>query len=67
MERAGPDDFRIVTRADKAPSGEHQRKFNKPCSDEVAMLMVAQKCDKKYIILQRQDGCLQKVAEPHNL
>jgi hypothetical protein len=36
------DEYQIVIRADKRPAGEHERRYNSPAVDEVAVIMVGQ-------------------------
>ncbi|GBP92459.1 hypothetical protein EVAR_99635_1 [Eumeta japonica] len=40
LDRMISDDYKIVIRADKRPRGEHERRFNAPQIDEVAVVIV---------------------------
>lgn len=55
----------IIIRADKTPAGEHDRRFNAPTVDEVAVIMVGAECEKRDIVLHRRDSVLERVSETH--
>lgn len=59
------DDYRVVIRADKTPLGQHERQYNAPTIDEVAIIMVGEEFNSRDIILHRRDGNVQRVAETH--
>ncbi|XP_073513990.1 uncharacterized protein [Phyllobates terribilis] len=59
------DDYKVVIRADKTPQGEHQRHFNAPTFDEVAILIVGNDFQSRDIVLQKMNNSLQRVAETH--
>ncbi|XP_050340249.1 uncharacterized protein LOC126766536 [Bactrocera neohumeralis] len=62
LERMPSDDFKVVIRADKRPAGTHERKFNTPTIDEVAILIVGENLETRDIVLTRGNtGQLQKV------
>lgn len=42
LERMPNDDYKVVIRADKRPSGTHERTFNATTIDEVAILIVGE-------------------------
>jgi len=42
LERMPNDDYKVVIKADKRPSGTHERTFNAPTVDEVAILIVGE-------------------------
>ena len=58
------DEYRVVIKADKRPTGEHERRFNAPTINEVAVLMVGEYANRD-IILQTQNNQLQRVSETH--
>jgi len=65
LERMLSDDYKVIIRADKVPRGEHNRRFNAPTFDEVAIVIAGndfQACD---IILQKRNNSLQRVTETH--
>jgi hypothetical protein len=41
------DEYQIVIHADKRPAGEHERRYNSPNVDEVAVIVVGQESDKR--------------------
>jgi len=45
------DDYKIIIRADKRPSGSHARQFN-----EVAVVIVGENVASRDIVLKRSDG-----------
>ncbi|XP_060882031.1 uncharacterized protein LOC132953677 [Metopolophium dirhodum] len=60
------DDHKIIIRADKRPSGSHERQFNAPTFNEVAVVIVAENVASRDIVLKRRDGGqLQRVYETH--
>ncbi|GBP35443.1 hypothetical protein EVAR_94894_1 [Eumeta japonica] len=59
------DDYKIVIRADKRPRGEHERRFNAPQIDEVAVVIVDNENTSRDIIVQRRRKGLQRIAETH--
>lgn len=40
LDRMPSDDFKIVIRADKRPTREHERRYNAPIIEEVAIFIV---------------------------
>ncbi|CAH0397640.1 unnamed protein product [Chilo suppressalis] len=54
LDRMPNDDYKVVIKADKRPSGTHERTFNAP-TDEVAILIVGEQLDKRDIMLTRRD------------
>ena len=65
LERMPTDEYKVVIRADKTPHGEHQRRFNAPTFNEVAIVMSGNKFGKRDIVLQKRTGTLQHVADTH--
>lgn len=60
------DDHKIVIRADKRPYGEHERRFNAPTFNEVAVVIVGENLGSRDIIIRRRDGSnLQRISETH--
>ncbi|GBP88778.1 hypothetical protein EVAR_100700_1 [Eumeta japonica] len=58
------DDYAVVIRADKRPVGQHERQFNAPTKDEVAIVIVGEEFESRDIILHRRSGDVQQVYEP---
>jgi len=65
LEHMPSDESKIVIRADKTPAGEHQRRFNAPTFDEVAIVMAGNEFKRRDIVLQKRNSGLQRVAETH--
>ncbi|KAF2891841.1 hypothetical protein ILUMI_14332, partial [Ignelater luminosus] len=66
LEMMPSDDHKIVIRADKRPAGEHERRFNVPMLNEVAIVIVGENMDFRDIVIQRRDGGnLQRISETH--
>ena len=59
------DDFNVIIRADRTPSGEHERRFNAPTTNEVAVLIAGQEFQRRDIILKKRDSTLRRVSETH--
>ncbi|XP_031634678.1 uncharacterized protein LOC116347980 [Contarinia nasturtii] len=65
MEQMPLNNCKVIIRADKAPTGEHERRFNVPTIDEVAVVIVGTEFEKRDIVIQKRDSSLQRVAETH--
>ncbi|KIH68829.1 hypothetical protein ANCDUO_00836 [Ancylostoma duodenale] len=65
LERMPTDEYSIVIRADKRPAGEHERRFNAPTVDEVAVIMVGDESDRRDIIIQKRNDSLQHISGTH--
>jgi hypothetical protein len=59
------DEYKVVIRAPWRPVGEHERRYNAPTVDEVAVVMVAEEFNKRDIIIQRRSENLQRISETH--
>lgn len=64
-ERMISDRYKVVIKADKKPIGEHERRYNAPQVNEVAVVIVDNECTKRDIIIQRRGCALQRIAETH--
>lgn len=67
LDQMPTDNHKVVIKADRTPVGEHERRFNAPIVNEVAIIMVDQQHDKRDIIIQRRNDTLQRVSETHRL
>lgn len=66
LDRMPNDEYKIIIRADKRPTGTHERQFNAPTVDEVAIAMVGENAEKRDIVLERRNsGQLQRIYETH--
>ncbi|EPB66767.1 hypothetical protein ANCCEY_14141 [Ancylostoma ceylanicum] len=63
LERMPTDEYKVVIRADKRPTGEHERRFNAPTVNEV--VIVGEDCDRRDIIIQKRNDSLQRISETH--
>lgn len=63
--RLRTDDHFITIHADKTPTGEHQRRFNAPTIDDVAILMVGEPVASRDIIIRRRDESMTRISETH--
>ena len=53
-----PTNVRIVINETKRPSGEHSRRYNRPLSDEIGVLMPNDATNNRDIVLHyRNGGC----------
>ncbi|KAF8770993.1 hypothetical protein HNY73_018457 [Argiope bruennichi] len=66
LERMLNNDYKVVIRADKRPAGKHERTFNVPTIDVVAILIVGENVERRDIVFKRCDTRqLQKIFETH--
>ena len=49
------DDYRIVVGTDKTPVSQHERRYNSPTIDEVAIVIVGEEFNSRNIILYRRN------------
>ncbi|KAJ8730634.1 hypothetical protein PYW08_002047 [Mythimna loreyi] len=59
------DRFKFVISADRRPIAAHPGRYNAPTTNEVAVLLVDQECDKRDIVLRTHDDRLQRISETH--
>ena len=64
-EENTPTNVKIVINEAKRPSGEHSRRYNRPLSDNIAMLMSNDATSNRDIVLHYRDGGLQHILELH--
>ena len=65
IQRTPADEYAVVIRADKRPVGQHERQFNAPTIDEVAIVIVGEEFESRDIILHRRSGDIHRVSETH--
>ncbi|KAL8616748.1 hypothetical protein ACOMHN_017785 [Nucella lapillus] len=65
LERMPTDEMRVQIHANRAPQSEHERRYNEPTTDEVAILIVGQQFEKRDIVIHKRDSSLQRVSETH--
>lgn len=65
IEKMPADNYKIVIKADKTPVGQHERRYNAPTINEVAVVIVGEEFNSRDIILQRRNEEIQHVSETH--
>ena len=65
FEEDSPTNVKIAINETKRPSGEHSRRYNRPLSDDIAVLMPNDATSNRDIILHFRDGGLQHISELH--
>ena len=65
LDKMPSTNCKIVIRADKTPAGEHERRFNAPTTEDVAIVIVGTEFERRDIIIEQRDSKLQRVAETH--
>ncbi|PAA84583.1 hypothetical protein BOX15_Mlig017082g4 [Macrostomum lignano] len=67
MERLPPnvEELRVVIHATKTPAGQHERRFNAPVVDDVAIQIVGQQFEKRDIVLELRSSQLTRISEMH--
>ncbi|XP_053592995.1 uncharacterized protein LOC103575583 [Microplitis demolitor] len=59
------DNYQLVINADRKPISDHKGRYNKPSTNEVAVVLVDQECQKRDIVLFLRTGDLQRISETH--
>ena len=49
------NDYKVIIRAGKRPAGTHERTFNVPTIDKVAILIIGENVATRGIVLTRRD------------
>ncbi|CAG4984962.1 unnamed protein product [Colias eurytheme] len=57
--------FKFIISADRRPIAAHPGRYNAPTTNEVAVVLVDQECDKRDIVLRTHDDRLQRISETH--
>ncbi|XP_075449145.1 uncharacterized protein LOC142490614 [Ascaphus truei] len=65
LECMPTDDYQVIIRADKTPVGQHERRFNAPQINEVAIVIAGEQFNTRDIILQRRAHSLTRISETH--
>jgi len=65
LEHMPSEDLKVIIRPDKTPHGDHQRRFNVPTFNEVAIVVVGDASAPREIVLHKRDHTLKRVAETH--
>ena len=64
-QEAVPTNVKVVINEAKRPLGEHSRRYNRPLSDEVGVLMPNDATNNRDIVLHYRDGGLKRISELH--
>ncbi|GBM05094.1 hypothetical protein AVEN_210803-1 [Araneus ventricosus] len=65
LERMSTDQCKLIILADRTSVGEHERRFNTPTINKVAIVMVAYESYRRDIIIQKTGEGLERIAETH--
>ncbi|KAL0860565.1 hypothetical protein ABMA27_009936 [Loxostege sticticalis] len=57
--------YKFVINADRRPAASHLGRYNAPSTNEVAVLLVDQECDKRDVVLRSRENRLQRISETH--
>uniref|UniRef100_UPI00358E883F uncharacterized protein n=1 Tax=Myxine glutinosa TaxID=7769 RepID=UPI00358E883F len=58
-------DLKLKIMADQTPAGEHERRYNAPVSDDVAIIVVDEELGSRDIVLKQRSGSLDYIRETH--
>ena len=64
-EEDTPIDVKIVINETMRPSGEHSKRYNRPLSDDIAVLMPNDATSNRDIMIHYRDGGLWHISELH--
>ena len=67
MELATPEELKVKIHADRVPSGEHERRYNAPVMNDVAIVIVGQEFNRRDIILHSRQNGLQRISDTNRL
>ncbi|KAL8572016.1 hypothetical protein ACOMHN_038374 [Nucella lapillus] len=65
LEQMEQPKLNVTIRADKRPQGEHERRFNAPVTDEVAVVLLDKQHGSWDIVLKQRSGHLDRIPETH--
>jgi len=66
LEKMPSDDYKVVMKADKKPPGEHERLYNVPAINEVAVVIVtSDEYEYRDIVLEKRGDRLIRISETH--
>lgn len=61
------NDYKIVIKADRTPDGEHERRFNAPTTEEMAIVLIGSEYTSRDIIVSKRSNELQRISETHRM
>lgn len=65
LEKMPNDDMQIVIHSNKTPPGSHERRFNAPTVNEVAIVISGNDFDKRDIVITKRNNELKRIPETH--
>ena len=65
LERNYEPNFKLVIKEDRRPPNEHERRFNRPTNNEVAIVMIGDTTNKRDIIIHNRDSTVHRINEIH--
>src|SRR5258705_4613880 len=65
LEMMPTDDYKLVIRADKTPTRQHERHYNAPTVNEMAIVIVGNDFNRRDVILHKRNTHLQRLSETH--
>lgn len=65
LERMPTNDYKVVIHGDRTPAGEHDRRYNAPNVNEVAVIITNEQRGPRDIVLEKQNAGLQRINELH--
>ncbi|CAE1325332.1 unnamed protein product [Acanthosepion pharaonis] len=65
LENNTPSDFIIVIDADKRPQGEHERRYDAPASNELSVIVIGDRHNKRDIVIESREGGIRRIHETH--
>ncbi|KAL8614341.1 hypothetical protein ACOMHN_007679 [Nucella lapillus] len=65
VEQMEQPELKVTIRVDKRPQGEHERRFNAPVIDEVAVVLLDEQHGSRDIVLKQRSGHLDRIPKTH--
>ena len=65
LQKMPEGEGKVVIRADKKPANEHERRFNAPVLQEVAIIIAGNAFDARDIVLETRDNKLKRIKDTH--
>ena len=57
--------YNLIINADRKAASEHSGCYNKPSTNEVAVLLVDRHYERRYFVLSTRNGSLKRICETH--
>lgn len=65
LEHIPNDSYNIIIRADRTPAGQHERRFNAPTTNEVAVIITQNQGNHRDIVIKKKNSNIIHVNECH--